>query len=355
MVPFQTKDLYNQGQYDALSALWENVDERAQFGEWDYTYVMNAFYRQKQYDKCLEVYKGFHKRFPASDRLNDKMGWSLYQTQIKNFDFFHGDRNRFTLQVEYILDHCAMGMYSPVFLVIRTAVNAILDGKMGPEFDLRRGLKYLDKVRPDQLSAAPAEPYTVRDRTVVPGSDRETWYAMKTKLLLKLREYESCLALCDEALQSGLEMHNQNEYWFIYRKVKSMQGLGRGDEGIMYVDQVIRQGMKHWCFYQVLFEIYRDSGRDRDAMRSACACALSDNAHTIRMGFYTDFADWLEGRGDQEHAAMLRHLVILIRESQGWNLQAVHMSWIIPPEIRELDIIAVLEKLTAFWRGELEE
>ena len=49
------KNLYSASNYQEIISLWEKTDEREQFTEWDYVYVMNAFYAQKNYDQCLEV------------------------------------------------------------------------------------------------------------------------------------------------------------------------------------------------------------------------------------------------------------------------------------------------------------
>ncbi len=356
MIPYQTKELYNQGLYDGLIALWEDETERTQFNEWDYSYVMNACYKQKLYEKCLQVYKSFHRRYPASDRLDDKMGWSLYQTQIKRFDFFHGDRNRFIQQVDYVIAHSTSGAYSPRFRVIRCMVEAILSGKMGPEYDLRKGLDYLNKAAPETLSADPPPEFSVNDRNVTLASEREIWYTLRSKLLLKLRDYEDCVACCDQAMNAGFEMHNQNDVWFLYRRTKALQGLGRTEEAEAYVRKLMADGVQHWCLLQVLFELYRDTGRVKDAHMTACLCSLYDRQHDMRVSFYAEFADFLEvsREGSEEEIMLLRQLVILIREGEGWSLTNTQLAWQISDEIKALDVITVLAKLDSCWKLYLE-
>ena len=69
----------------------------------------------------------------------------------------------------------------------------------------------------------------------------------------------------------------------------------------------------------------------------------------MRVGFYSDYADFLDAEGHTEEAALHRHLVLLIRNEKAWSLKQVHMSWVIPPEIEALNKPETLKKLKKFW------
>ena len=142
MEQYLIKNLYSAGKYDEIIAEWENHEERDQFSEWDYIYVMNTLYMQKQdYNECLEVYRAFHQKFPDSDMLDDRMGWACYHARIKGFSFKAGDRAKLRRQVEYIIQHSSQNTYSPKWFMIKYMLNQIKDGNFGQEITPQQQLE----------------------------------------------------------------------------------------------------------------------------------------------------------------------------------------------------------------------
>ena len=142
MEPYQMKNLYSAGKFQEIIALWKNEEEREQFTEWDYIYVMNTMYKQQQdYKECLEVYRAFHKKFPESDKLDDRMGWACYQVHIKGFDPKTGDRKALRKQAEYIIAHSSQEQYSPKWFMVKYMLDQIKDGAFGQEISPQQQLE----------------------------------------------------------------------------------------------------------------------------------------------------------------------------------------------------------------------
>ena len=343
------KELYAAGKYQEIIALWENREERAEFTEWDYVYVMNTFYAQKNYEQCLEVYRAFHRVFPESDKLDDKMSWACYHAKIKGFDFKTGDREKHRRQAEYIIRHSSQGPYSPKWRMVKYMIEHSKNGDFGAAEDLSVLLEYLDQVEPSSLSTKSEEFTAENGRRVSSASDRESWYTERSKILLSLKEYEKCIACCDEGLRNLYTFHNNSDSWFRYRKAAALYALGKIDEARKNIRDIQARGLNHWCFYQLLYEMDKSENNPDQAMINACICATMDPSHEMRVRFYEDFAGFLSEKGYLRESALHRQLVLLIRKENEWNLKETHLSWNLPEDVSSLDKKTVLKQLQPFW------
>ena len=349
MEQYHMKNLYSAGNYQGIIDLWENEEERASFTEWDYVYVMNTFYAQKNYGQCLEVYRAFHAAFPESDRLDDKMSWSCYHSKIKGFDFKTGDREKLRKQAEYIISHSSQGVYSPKWFIVKYMLEHIRNGDFGTEVDMNLALQYIDQVDPASLSTKSEEFTSENGRRVSRGSDKENWYKERSKLLLSLQQYEKCIECCDEGLRSLQVFHNNNDSWLRFRKAKALYALDKTVDTRKYIKEIQARGLNHWCFYQLLYEMDKSENNYDQAMINACICATTDPSHEMRVRFYEDFANFLNEKGYSRECDLHRQLILLIRKENEWNLKEAHLSWNIPEDVSSMDKKTVLKELQIFW------
>ena len=349
MERYQIKNLYSSGDYQGIIALWENEEERGQFSDWDYVYVMNTFYAQKEYDQCLEVYRSFHKKYPDSDKLDDKMAWSCYHARMKNFDFKTGEKEKLKQQAEYIIEHSSQSVYSPKWFMVKYMLKHMKNGDFGQIVTDQDALRYIDAVDPETLSLTCETVMAENGKEIEKASDKETWYMNRAKLLFLNGDYEQCIECSDKALSAFSKYHYNNDSWFRYRKAKSLFALGNKEEARKFVREIQSRGMNHWCLQQLLFEMDSSDGQKDRAMMYAGMCALTDPSHEMRVSFYEDYADYLEANGYQEEADLHRHLVLLIRRENEWTLREKHLSWSIPTGISALNKQETLQKLKRFW------
>lgn len=343
------KNLYTAHNYAGIIALWENAAERADFTEWDYVYVMNTYYNQKNYRQCLEVYRAFHAAFPESDKLDDKMGWSCYYSKIKGFDFETGNREEHRRQADYIITHSSQRVYSPKWFMVKYMIDHIGKGDFGPEKDMHLVLQYLDQIDSAALSTE-SNTYTDNEgHTVSRPSDKEEWYSERTKALLSIKDFEECIKCCDEGLEKISTFHNKNDCWFRYRKAEALFALERVAESRKCIAEIQARGLKHWVIYQLLYQIDKNENNIEQAMINACICALFDPSHEMRVRFYEDFAEFLNENGYSREGALHRRLILLIREEKEWSIKEKHLSWNLPEDVAALDKDSVINQLQVFW------
>ena len=342
-------NMYHDGNYGEVASVWENEQKTEQFNEWDFIAIANSFYKLNRYDKCLEIYKAFKKSFPDSDKLDEKLGWALYHTKVKGFDFEAGNIKQLLRQIDYIMEHGGNGRYSAKWQTVKFVLKAVDDGKLVTDGNSQLVKKYLDCIDPATLSTEANSVKSQDGKTHSTSSDKEEWYSKKSKVLLKLNEYDECIECCDEALRVLPNFHNNNNGWFMYRKAKSLQALGKNAEAKSYIQHILSLGLTHWCMLQTMYELERAEGNTEKALSYAGACAVADREHKMRVKFYPDFANFLDEVGKHEEAMLHRRLVSSLRDENEWKQKAYQNGWQFTPEIAKMDGNAVIERLTPFW------
>lgn len=346
--PYQLKNLSAEGAYDKIIAIYQLPEERKIFTEWDWYYAMNAFYKTNQHEACLQLYKEFHSLFPSSDRLDDKMCWSLYHAHLKGVTVNSDNAAEYRKRVDFILEHCGNSQYSPKWFVTKLIIKAIKDGKYGTNIDYAAILSYLANIDPSTLSTA-ENPFEKDGKTIQLPSDQESWYADKCTAELKTEQYNACIETTNEAINTIRSFHSNNDSWFPYKRAKAHMALGENEIALKEIQSILDRGFSHWCFYQILFEIQRDANHYEDALLNGCICALSDSSHAMRMSFYEEFASFLSMNGHERVASLHRRLVILLRIEKKYALKERHTIWQLPDDIASMNKQAVLHELSSFW------
>lgn len=341
------KDLHAAREYKEIASIWNICECHDEFNEWDFLYCLNAFWGLKEYEKCLVVYKECHKKFPECTMLDNIMGWSLYHIKIKTFDFEIGDSSEILKQIDYILEHCDDSQYSPRWRVIDYITKAISKGKIGEERDYALAEKYLHQINPEMLSKKENQMNTGRPLP----SDYESWYSRMTKSLLEQKKYAECIDCCDKALASIEKFHSNNNIWFRYRKAVSLRGIGRETEGTKIINQALLGRFSHWCLFEYLYDNAVSANDTESAMIYAAKCALADSEHKMRVLFYQKYAEYLEKIGNSKISMLLRHLIIVIRQEEGWREKSYFADWNITDDVKQMSKEELLKELNSFWRS----
>ena len=353
--PFQLKNLYDNKEFEAVIEIWQDKQTHEAFNEWDYLYCIISFDRQKRYTDCLEVYREFHKRFPDSSLLDDKMGWALFHQEIKNYSPKSKSPEQLRRQVDYALDHCDDSKYSPRWTLIKFMVDLMDTPGSGFEQNPVVTLEYLDRVDPALLSKEGKTFTGTAGKNRQLPSDQEYWYSNRSKMLLRAKRYDECIKCCDKALDvlAG-DFHSNNDTWFRYRKAMSLMNMEQTDTAMRIALPLVCQPFKHWCLWQLMFDLARSAGNDEDAIHYGAKCALADHSHEKRVTFYVKLADFWEERGKPTETALLRRLVVILREENDWGRKAYQSSWQIPNEIAQMDKREVLRELREIWRNMID-
>ena len=343
------KSWHQNRDYDKICQFYNQFKDISEIqpSEWDFVYIMNGLYKKNRYADCLSLYKVCHGIFKECTMLNDKMGWCVYHIYLKNFDFENGDREDFFRKVDYVLNNVEDGPYSPVQRIVKLAVKNILDKQATGENSYRLANKYLDYLNPHNLSQV-ENSFTVDGRNLSAASDYEWWFSTKSKCLLGFKNYDDCIKICDEGLNTVTNFHNNNDSWFKYRKAICFFKLGQLAYAKKIAIDIIQNNFHHWSIYDLIYDISVAEKNIPDALKYLSGCSLADRSHKMRVSFYAKVAEFLKAQNMTEQAMLHARLSQLIRQENNWKLNN-RFSFKIDDEILKLNKNEVLNRLKPFW------
>lgn len=337
--------------YNELCTLYDrikdNIDNNS-LQEFDFVFLKNGLYKKQRYEDCLLLYKVFRRKYPSSDKLNITMGWCVYHFYLKNFDFNKQDSAGFFTKVDYVLNKVEQDEYSPIWRIVDLATKAIMEGKAGNSPNYALAIRYLEKVDITKLSHDEGRFTDETGHSRFLASSYETWFSRKIKCLLNLKKYAECISSCDTALATITKFHNNNDNWFKYKKAICLLKTGSMAESESVAKEIIANNFRHWCIYQLLYDISVAEGNVDNTLKYAGRCALADRSHEMRISFYANYAAFLDKHGKSDEAMLHRHLVIIIKQEKGWMLRQEN-QWEISEKIAALSKKDTLRRLKTFW------
>lgn len=154
-------------------------------------------------------------------------------------------------------------------------------------------IEWTEKLDPTILDEEP-QTVTLKDGKVKEfPSDREKYYAYRTKALLEVGRFEECTALCDEGLANIKTFHFDNDIWF--RRRKAMVKAKEGDipEAIKLMEKVLRR-KTDWTIRLDLAKLQWKIGEKRKAMLNCVEGALEHGDFEKKGNLYKFMAEMLE-------------------------------------------------------------
>ncbi len=348
---YQTRDMYKRGQKEELIALKEDPETFGEFGEWDFFYVGRAMYELGRYQALLDLYRTFHARFPESSRMDNQMGWSLYHTKIKNFDFQTGNTEEFRRQAEYVIEHSDASVYSPRWRTLVRLCDATLNGSLGQDGEeTARVDGYLDLIDPGTLSTVPGKTKDGREL----ASDLEKWYSMRIKIKKARGLWDECCDWAEQGLQTVTDLHYGNELWWPNYQAKARMEQQRPAEA----KDVMLRAMKGknvipWAIHATVFQACKELGEEENALRYAAEAITSPSAEDDKLGnLFNQVAEYLLTLGKKEEACLHRQMTVALYRKNGWTEKERSMDREMPEEIRAMeDPREIRRKLMPVWTG----
>jgi len=181
---------------------------------------------------------------------------------------------------------------------------------------------FCDLFLPDRLSTKP-ETMEIEKRgriqRVELASDREKWYAIKTKALLELGDAEQCLILSREALEIFDVFHNNNDVWFARRIALSHKIMGEIGRAIDELEDIGKK-KNDWFIKRELAELYFETENFEKAFELSMQAMNEYGDVEYKIGVMELIAKLLLRKGEEELAYKHLLLVKTIREKNGWKI-----------------------------------
>lgn len=347
MDSFAARQACRDSRYEEVLAMYGKAAPDGSWSCWDYYYYAYALRKTKQYRKGREIARAGMMAFPDFTNLHGIYCWCLYYLYIQKFDERTYSPADFRRAVDAILKYSRQEAYSPYALAVWRMVD-VLKNKPGQTALMGAYLRRLD---PDQLPDQ-EKTVTLKGREQVIASDRERWYSLMSRILVKEEKYDDCITLCQQALNYFPQLHHDNDIWFSYRIALGQLRQGQVSEGRQRLENLLKY-KQHWILYRGLFFASQAEG-DSTAMRRYGASAfLAGGEFKGKVNFLVQFAQALENMGGYEKLAYYHYLLARdVRQDQHWKVKAELIAKVDSYALAEPNRRDLMDGLHEFWMAE---
>ncbi len=151
------------------------------------------------------------------------------------------------------------------------------------------------------------------------ASARENWYAIKTKALFELEQYDQCFEFSKKALESFDKFHYRNDIWFARRIALSMVKLWKSDEALQELLQIV-QKKKDWFIQAEIAELYRSLWNIENSFKYAIEAINNFWDIEFKVNLLLLLWDILRIKGENELAFKHYLLSKLLRQKFEWTV-----------------------------------
>ncbi len=311
------------------------------------SYVITALRHTGNIDnafKFMEVYKvSIDER--TKEIILTTYGWLLYDKfkaenqlnenyQIESEEIFddeeleatnnhHYNKTEIIKKIEYFFPLILKVNNDFSYLVISKLFNSVLKvEKKKPNANWKLVNEICDLVSPERLHTDCSTIEVERKGQKKPmelASDKENWFAYKSKALIKLGLFQECYEVSKKALETFDVFHYSNDSWFARRIALSKKGLGNSSDAITELHQVLKK-KKEWFIQKELAVLYKEAGDTEKAFTYAIAAInnFGDLEYKIELLFL--LGELLKLKQESDLAFKHFSLSQLIRIKEGWNI-----------------------------------
>lgn len=151
------------------------------------------------------------------------------------------------------------------------------------------------------------------------ASDKENWYAYKSKALMKLGIFQECYEVSKQALDLFEVFHYSNDIWFARRIALSKKNLGNSADAINELQQVLRR-KKEWFIQKELSALYQEAGDIEKAFNYAISAINNFGDLEYKVDLLFLLGELLKSKQENDLAFKHFSLSQLIRIKEEWNI-----------------------------------
>ena len=312
---YRKQERYNDA-VDLYRELWTEHRERCNEWEgWGYAICLRKLGNS---EKALEICRAVYQTKPEFKAGKNLYAWCIYDTEIKkDNEQIKKDEGKFYKAVSAIQELTSQDQYSPHSKTIFRAIDYLIETKQ--IYPAEAVIGWIDKLDQNTLSDEPYRFIGADGKQREVQSEKEKWFAIKTKSLEKLGRYEECTDICKEALETILNFHYNNDVWFKRRIALSKAYLGDKQKAAEELETIL-QRKKEWFIEHEIANIYFDLGDNKKALDYAIDAALNFGKNENKWELFLLMAQILIAQGRVDDAK--EHLIFAakLRVDQEWKI-----------------------------------
>jgi len=316
----KASDLRKGRRYAEAMHLYQELwhEHRDTCNEWDGWGLASCLRKVGESKKALEVCRDVYQLAPDFVQGRSLYAWCIYDTELKkeNEEILR-DENTFFKAAKAILGLTQQDQYTPYVKTVFRVIDYI--AKSRSSFPAKDILPWVDELDYNGLSETPFSFVSDDGKRMEIQSDKEKWFAIKTKALEKSASYRECIELSEMALNSIRKFHSSNDIWLKRRIALSKANLGDKKSSADDLENLLRD-RKEWFIQHKLAQIHFDLDQTDQALKYAIDAALNFGKDENKCGLFMLMAQILIEKGDTDEAE--RHLAFAasLRVDSGWTI-----------------------------------
>ncbi len=335
--------------------LWEQHRSKCTKWEgWGYAICLqNTKNYQKGLEICREVY-GLDNHFSAIHKV---YSWCIYYTEIKETKLDKINEASFLKAAKAVIKLSKQeDNFSPYVLTVFKVLDFLSKKTIYPSTEI---LEWCNRLDVNNLDSTP---YTFTNKAGEKqkgASKQEQYFAHCTKALFEKGLYDECIFMCQKALESLEEFHNNNAIWFARRISLSFKELGDTEIALELFQNLLKK-KRDWFMYKEIAEIYFELEDNENALKYAIYGVLA-NANAIenrdkKVNLYKLLAKLLlatDRENKKEEAKKHIEFIYFIRKANNWKIDAELNQLISEFQIdikKNIDLKTHENDLKNFWR-----
>lgn len=333
--------------------LWVSYPD--QFNSWDAFYAVKAMRAANSTNltwanELAEKFKG--------DRVGNLYGWLIFDRCVKGKNRTEILSNEKFIEGLIDLAHQKSLKEDDAFPCPTTiSILKLCDAHAENLFNAKKINDLLSGLDYNILSNKSKTIETQERGEVELSSDLEKYFALKTKALLKLAEFDSCIELCNKGLELLEKFHYNNDLWFKMRIALSEDGLGNHEKSEELFKELLesKAGSDKWFLYRDISEVYFEQGNFEKAWKYAVDAAFYGNEPHFLIGLYLLQARILFKLERPTEGKILAELIASILKEQEWNDKAEYIKLFTYYNIDRTTLPTVneiIKEARKFWQNE---
>src|SRR5690606_8633586 len=193
--------------------------------------------------------------------------------------------------------------------------------KKKPNENWKYIVDFCDLVTPEQLKTECRTIEVVRmgeKKLMELASDKENWFAYKSKALMKLGKFQECYDISKIALDAFEKFHYSNDVWFARRIALAKRNLGNSEDAIKELQQVLRR-KKEWFIQKELAELYKEAGNNHSAFKLAIDAMNNFGDLEYKVDLLYLIGELLKAKKEDDLAFKHFSLSRLLRMNEEWS------------------------------------
>lgn len=203
-----------------------------------------------------------------------------------------------------------------------------------------------------EILSVECETMEIRGQLTEFASDKENWYATKSKALFELKMFQECYEVSKVAIDYIENFHYSNDLWFARRIALSKKQLGNIDEAIEELEQIYKR-KSEWFIKKELAELYFEINDLEKSFHYAidAICKNGFSKLEFKIGLVLLLANIFKAYNKTEFTNKHFLLLKIIREKNGWKIPQELQNELNQINMENINLATLENELIKYWKS----